>query len=358
VSDDILDEPPLLDWYENIRQGKSPGYTITRWPSITVFDKRTLTGEEKQKLRILSAVYAVARLMELDRETGAEAARIALRLYGQPHGLRASDIVAAAIAAAMERGIAVTRESVERAYELLTSTSRSGPASTPTDELHIKVERSLMRIIMDFNIKVKKEDIIASYVNIMANAIGADDISRIPMIALARAIDTSRPGYSAAAAVGFFGKLMRLSDDDEPLWRMIWPPVKRKRFVLDSASLSVGTGDVEAPDVGPRTVTVVCARCGAVLHSVNYKPPSPMHILSVRQAPLFLPSVCPRCGARIWDGNRLIVRSVKVTFNYRQGNNKVKKIKASAMMPLESSIAINGLASSPPKKARFSAVKA
>ena len=338
LEDPIADELPRVR-YDLFGQHKSSGFTVEDRPYIEFFDSRTLTLEERRKLGILSSVYMTAKIMELDDEVGKEAARIALELYKRWHMFKTIDVIAVVIATAMEKGIAVTRESVERAYERLTMISRERP-DKPIDDIHDKIKRKIMRVMMELNMKGNKDGLIASYVNVLANAIGADDASRIPMIALARSIDRSRPGYSAAAAVGFFGKLMRLSDDDDPLWRMLWPPLERKRFVLDSVSISVGTGNVEAPDPEPRTVTVVCARCGTRLHDVKHKPPSPMNF-DISQIPFHIPSECPYCGARLWNGNRLMIRSVKVLYKFRHNSNEVEVIRASAIMPIESSVAVS-----------------
>jgi DNA-directed RNA polymerase subunit RPC12/RpoP len=338
-----MDEDPISDELPPIRYDvfdphKSSGFTVEDRPYIEFFDSRTLTLEERRKLGILSSVYMATKIMELDDEVGKEAARIALELYKRWHSLRVTEVIAVVIATAMEKGIAVTRESVERAYERLTMIARERQ-NKPTGDIHDKIKRKVMRVMMELNMKGNKDGLIASYVNVLANAIGADDASRIPMIALARSIDRSRPGYSAAAAVGFFGEIMHLNSDSEALWRMLWPPLERKRFVLDSVSISVGTGNAEAPDPESRTVTVVCARCGAVLHNVKHKPPSPMNF-DISQIPLHVPAVCPYCGARLWNGNRLMIRSVKVLYKFRHNGNEVMTIRASALMPMESSVAV------------------
>jgi len=335
--DPISDELPPIH-YDVFDPHKSSGFTVEDRPYVTFFDSRTLTLEERRKLGVLSSVYMTAKIMELDDDVGKEAARIALELYKRWHMFKTIDVIAVVIATAMEKGVAVTRESVERAYERLAIISGERP-DKPTDDIHNEIKRKIMRVMMELNMKSNKDGLIASYVNVLANMIGADDASRIPMIALARSIDRSRPGYSAAAAVGFFGKLMRLSDDDDPLWRMLWPPLERKRFLIDGASISVGTGNAEAPDPESRTVTVVCAKCGARLHDVKHKPPSPMNF-DISQLPLHIPSACPYCGARLWNGNRLMIRSVKVLFKFRHNSNEVEVIRASALMPMESSVAV------------------
>jgi len=132
---------------------------------------------------------------------------------------------------------------------------------------------------------------------------------------------------------------MRLSRDSESLWKTLWPPVERKRFLIDGASISVGAGDVEAPDPESRAVTVVCASCGARLFSVRHKPPSPMNY-DISQVPFHVPSICPHCGARLWNGNRLMIRSVKVLYKFRHNGNEVMMFRASALMPKESSVAV------------------
>ena len=335
--DPISDELPPIR-YDVFDPHKSFGFTVENRPYITFFDSRTLTLEERRRLGILSSVYMAAKIMELDDEVGKEAARIALELYKRWHGFKASDAIAVVIATAMEKGVAVTRESVERAYERLTVISGERP-DTPSDDVYSEIKKRIMRVMMELNMKSNKDGLVVSYVNILANAIGADDASRIPMIALARSIDRSRPGYSAAAAVELFNYIMRLNGDGDALWKMLWPPLERKRFVIDSVSISVGTGNVEAPDPESRTVTVVCARCGARLHDVKHKPPSPMNY-DISQIPLHVPTVCPHCGARLWEGNRLMIRSIKVLYKFRHNGNKVEVIRASALMPTESSVAV------------------
>jgi len=329
----ILDELPFVS-YERLDPNKSPGFSVNRLPYITFFDGRSLTSEERMKLGIFSNVYKTIRMMELDKETGKEAARIALKIYEQQGGIRTSEIIAATIAAAMEKGVAISRESVERAYEKL-----SLAVNKTTDEIHNKIKKKLMKIMMEFGIKSNWERLTVSYVNLLANAIGADNTSRVPMIVLARAINRSKPTHSAATSVEFFKDLMRIKANSESLWKMVWPPIDKKKFIVDSVSLSLGVGNKEAPDVESRTAMAVCAKCGTTLYSIKYKQPTPMNP-NITHIPLHIPSVCPHCGAKIWDNNRLILRSVKVIFKYRHNNTKVDKIKASVMMPMESSIAI------------------
>jgi hypothetical protein len=60
----------------------------------------------------------------------------------------------------------------------------------------------------------------------------------------------------------------------------------------------------------------------------------------ISQIPLHVPTVCPHCGARLWEGNRLMIRSIKVLYKFRHNGNKVEVIRASALMPLESSVAV------------------
>jgi len=335
LEDPIADELPRVRFFDPY---KSLGFTVEKRPFIEFSDSRTLTLEERHKLRVLSSVYVATKIMELDDEVSKEAARIALSLYERWHSLRVTEVIAIVLAAAAEKGVAVTRESVERAYERLTMISRGRPV-TPTGDVFNEIKRKFLRVVMELNMKIDKDGLIVSYVNLLANAIGADDASRMPMIILARSIDRSRPAYSAAAAVEFFNYLMRLNRDSESLWKTLWPPVVRKRFVLDGASISVGTGDVEAPDPESRAVTVVCARCGARLYSVKHKPPSPMNF-DISQVPFHVPTVCPHCGARLWNGNRLMIRSVKALYKFRHNGNKVMMIRASALMPMESSVAV------------------
>ena len=336
----MTDEDPIADELPRVRffdPHVSLGFTIEKRPFIEFSDSRSLTHEERHKLRVLSSVYAAAKIMELDDEVSKEAARIALSLYERWHSLKVVEIIAIVLAAAAEKGVAVTRESVERAYERLTMLSKGRPVA-PTGHVFNEIKRKFLRVMMELNMKINKDDLIVSYVNILANAIGADDASRMPMIALARSIDRSRPAYSAAAAVEFFNYMMRLSRDSESLWKMLWPPVERKRFIIDGASVAVGTGNVEAPEPESRTVTVVCASCGARLFSVKHEPPSPV-IFDISQIPFHVPTVCPHCGARLWDGNRLMIRSVKVLYRFRH-NNEVMMIRASALMPMGSSVAV------------------
>jgi hypothetical protein len=333
--DSISDELPRVRFFD---PHKSLGFTIERWPFIEFTDSRTLTHEEKRKLRVLSSVYAATKIMELDDEVGKEAARRALTLYERWHGLNVIEVLAVVIATAMEKGVAVTRESVERAYERLMMISKGRPV-TPTGEVFNKIKKKFLRVVIELNIKIDKDDLIVSYVNVLANAIGADDASRMPMIALARSIDRSRPAYSAAATVEFFNYMMRLNRDSESLWKALWPPVERKRFLIDGASISVGTGNVEAPDPVSRTVTVVCASCGARLFTVKHEFPFPMNY-DISQVPFHVPTICPHCGARLWNGNRLMLRSVKVLYRFRYSGNKVMMIRASAIMPMGSSVAV------------------
>ena len=334
--DPIADELPRVR-YDVLESHESPGFIVEKRPYIEFSDSRTLTLEERHKLRTLSSVYAAAKIMELDDEVSKEAARIALELYKRWHSLKVTEVIAIVLAAAAEKGVAVTRENVERAYERLTMVSRGRPV-TPTGDVFNEIKKKFMRVVMELNMKIDKDGLIVSYVNILANAIGADDASRMPMIVLARSIDKSRPAYSAAAAVEFFNYMMRLDRDSESLWKMLWPPVKRKRFLIDGASVSVGAGDVKAPEPKSRTVTVVCASCGARLFSVKHEPPSPV-IFDISQIPFHVPTVCPHCGARLWDGNRLMIRSVKVLYRFRH-NNEVMMIRASALMPMGSSVAV------------------
>jgi|MonGeyMetagenome_1017769.scaffolds.fasta_scaffold106133_2 hypothetical protein len=338
-----MDEDPIADELPRVRYDvldsyESPGFIVEKRPFIEFTDSRSLTHEERRKLRILSSVYAAAKIMELDDEVSKEAARIALELYKRWHSLKVTEVIAVVLAAAAEKGVAVTRENVERAYEKLTMISRGKPA-TPTGVVFNEIKKKFMRVMMELNMKIDKDGLIVSYVNILGNAIGADDASRMPMIVLARSIDKSRPAYSAAAAVEFFNYMMRLNRDSESLWKMLWPPVERKRFLIDGASVSVGAGNVEAPEPESRTVTVVCASCGARLFSVKHKPPSPMNF-DISQIPFHVPAVCPHCGARLWDGNRLMIRSVKVLYKFRHNGNEVMMIRASALMPMESSVAV------------------
>jgi DNA-directed RNA polymerase subunit RPC12/RpoP len=338
-----MDEDPIADELPRVRYDvfdphKSFGFIVEKRPFIEFSDSRSLTHEERHKLRVLSSVYAAAKIMELDDEVSKEAARIALSLYERWHSLKVIEVIAVVLAAAAEKGVAVTRESVERAYERLTMLSKGRPF-TPTGDVFNEIKRKFLRVMMELNMKINKDDLIVSYVNILANAIGADDASRMPMIVLARSIDRSRPAYSAAAAVEFFNYMMRLNRDSESLWKMLWPPVERKRFIIDGASIAVGTGNVEAPEPESRTVTVVCASCGARLFSVNHKPPSPVNY-DISQIPFHVPAVCPHCGARLWNGNRLMIRSVKVLYKFRHNGNEVMMIRASALMPMESSVAV------------------
>ncbi len=335
LEDPIADELPRVRFFD---PHVSLGFTIEKRPFIEFTDSRSLTHEERHKLRVLSSVYAATKIMELDDEVSKEAARIALELYERWHSLKVAEVIAIVLAAAAEKGVAVTRESVERAYERLTMLSKGRPA-TPTGDVFNEIKRKFLRVMMELNMKINKDDLIVSYVNILANAIGADDASRMPMIALARSIDRSRPAYSAAAAVEFFNYMMRLNKDSESLWKMLWPPVERKRFLIDGVSVAVGTGNVEAPEPETRTVTVVCASCGARLFSVKHKPPSPVNY-DISQIPFHVPTVCPHCGARLWDGNRLMIRSVKVLYKFRHNGNEVMMIRASALMPMESSVAV------------------
>jgi len=337
----VTDEDPIADELPRVRffdPHVSLGFTIEKRPFIEFTDSRSLTHEERHKLRVLSSVYAAAKIMELDDEVSKEAARIALSLYERWHSLKVTEVIAIVLAAAAEKGVAVTRESVERAYERLTMLSKGRPVA-PTGYVFNEIKRKFLRVMMELNMKIDKDDLIVSYVNVLANAIGADDASRMPMIALARSIDRSRPAYSAAAAVEFFNYMMRLDRDGEMLWKMFWPPVEKKRFIIDGASVAVGTGDVEAPDPKSRTVTVVCASCGARLFSVKHEPPSPV-IFDISQIPFHVPAVCPHCGARLWNGNRLMIRSVKVLYKFRHNDNEVMMIRASALLPMESSVAV------------------
>ncbi len=338
-----MDEDPIADELPRVRYDvldshESPGFIVEKRPYIEFMDSRSLTHEERHKLRTLSSVYAAAKIMELDDEVSKEAARIALSLYERWHSLKVTEVIAIVLAAAAEKGVAVTRENVERAYERLTMISRGRP-SMPTDDVFNEIKRKFLRVMMELNMKINKDNLIVSYVNILANVIGIDDASRMPMIALARSIDRSRPAYSAAAAVEFFNYMMRLNRDSESLWKMLWPPVERKRFLIDGASVAVGTGDVEAPEPESRTVTVVCASCGARLFSVKHKPLSPMNY-DISRIPFHVPTVCPHCGARLWNGNRLMIRSVKVLYKFRHNGNEVMMIRASALMPMESSVAV------------------
>jgi len=336
-----MDEDPIADELPRVRffdPHVSLGFTIEKRPFIEFTDSRSLTHEERHKLRVLSSVYAAAKIMELDDEVSKEAARIALSLYERWHSLKVVDVIAIVLAAAAEKGVAVTRESVERAYERLTMLSKGRPV-TPTGDVFNEIKRKFLRVMMELNMKINKDDLMVSYVNILANAIGADDASRMPMIALARSIDKSRPAYSAAAAVEFFNYMMRLWKDGEMLWKMLWPPVERKRFLIDGASVAVGTGNVEAREPKSKSVTVVCASCGARLFSVKHKPQSPINY-DISQIPFHVPAVCPHCGARLWNGNRLMIRSVKVLYKFRHNDNEVMMIRASALLPMESSVAV------------------
>lgn len=337
----MTDEDPIADELPRVRffdPHVSLGFIVEKRPFIEFSDSRSLTHEERHKLRVLSSVYAAAKIMELDDEVSKEAARIALSLYERWHSLKVIEVIAIVLAAAAEKGVAVTRESVERAYERLMMLSKGRPA-TATGDVFNEIKRKFLRVMMELNMKINKDDLIVSYVNILANAIGADDASRMPMIALASSIDRSRPAYSAAAAVEFFNYMMRLNRDSWSLWKTLWPPVERKRFIIDGASVAVGTGDVEAPEPESRTVTVVCASCGARLFGVKRKPLSTVNY-DISQIPFHVPTVCPHCGARLWNGNRLMIRSVKVLYKFRHNGNEVMMIRASALMPMESSVAV------------------
>ncbi len=50
----------------------------------------------------------------------------------------------------------------------------------------------------------------------------------------------------------------------------------------------------------------------------------------ISRIPFHVPTVCPYCGARLWNGNRLMIRSVKVLYKFRHNGNEVMMIRASA----------------------------
>jgi Arc/MetJ-type ribon-helix-helix transcriptional regulator len=331
-----------------------------------------LTREEQGRIRVMHAVHAASEVMGLSVNDEAAAANIALRyLAGPPRvspALLRAAVLASAVAAAWSRGVAVRSEDVYRAYEALGGTLDGEKDKRKLDRA---ISRTMIDIFRKLPVKSDKDGLRESAARALASELGLDDASSVPLVALARATG-EKPITAAVTAATVIAYLIGYRDV-RGLWKVIWPP-RTQRVRVDGVTVVLGDGDHAEAEAEDWAAKVVCSHCGLTLFDSRRLPrnrggaTSDEKRFSYNKGAILdgllsrVPQACPRCGARLADGERVLIRSIGVTYHAelitKSRKREVKKVikrSAAAVLPKGASLAVRQAAAQGKPRSRVAA---
>jgi len=290
---------------------------------------------EKGRIRVMKFLHAASKAMELGPDGEAMAADLLFRFI-KGSGLINNErlrltVLASIITAMWQRGIAVRADDVYRAYEVL-----GGRLSDRTDRKRLdrKLNALMMRMFSEAGARSDREGLKESAAQALAGELGLDDASAAVLVSLAKAINDKPINAAIVAAMiiayisGRWGAAR--------LWDVVWPPRSQKARI-DGLTVVLGDGDHVDAEVEENTVKVVCSRCGSVVYS-NADPESFPYVKGLVLYNLLskAPHACPRCGARLGDGRRALVRAIGLRYHlliYTSKGTRTEKKKAKVTLP-------------------------
>ncbi|MFP3287264.1 MAG: hypothetical protein RXP86_08420 [Acidilobus sp.] len=269
---------------------------------------------EKHRIRIMTALHAAAKVMELSPDDEAVAANLLFKFI-RGNGLINNKslrlmVLASIIAAVWQRGLAVKADDVYRAYEAL-----GGMLSDSADrkKLDYKLNKLVMRMFSEAGTRSDRDGLKESAAQALAGELGLDDASSAVLTALAKSINDKpiSAAIVAAMVIAYITGRWGVSR----LWDVIWPP-RSQRARIDGLTVVLGDGDHVDADVEENTVKVVCSRCGSVMYS-NTDPESFPYVKGLVLYNLLskVPHVCPKCGANLADGRMVFVRAIGLKYH-------------------------------------------
>ena len=361
--DNILDGIPYPDTFDRddpnwvnrthfIVEPKAPYVEITYQGR-----HKGLTRAEQGRIRVMHAVHAASEVMGLSINAEAAVANIALRyLAGFPRvspALLRAAVLASAVAAAWRKGVALRSEDVYRAYEAL-----GGALDGEKDKrkLDRAISRTMIDIFRKFPVKSDKDGLRESAARALASELGLDDASSVVLVALAKAVD-EKPITAATAAATVVAYLIGYKDA-RGLWKVIWPP-RTQRVRVDGVTVALGDGDHTEAEAEEWAAKVTCSHCGLTIFDSRRLPRNKGSAASDEKRfsynkeaildglLLRVPQACPRCGARLADGERALVRAIGITYHVEyttksRGHVTKKMIKrsAAAVLPKGASLMV------------------
>jgi len=362
-SDNILDGIPYPDTFDRddpnwvnrthfIVEPKAPYVEISYQGR-----HKGLTRAEQGRVRVMRAVHTASEVMGLSINAEAAVADIALRyLAGFPRvspALLRAAVLASAVAAAWRRGVAVRSEDVYRAYEALGGTLDGEKDRRKLDRV---ISRTMIDIFRKFPVKSDKDGLRESAARTLASELGLDDASSVPLVALARAVG-EKPITAAVAAATVVAYLVGYRDV-RGLWKVIWPP-RTQRIRVDGITVALGDGDRAEAEAEDWAAKVVCSHCGLTIFDSRRLPrnrgstASDEKWFSYNKGVILdglltrVPQACPRCGARLADGERVLVRAIGMTYHVEfttksreHVTKKVIKRSAVAVLPKGASLRV------------------
>jgi ribosomal protein S27AE len=230
-----------------------------------------------------------------------------------------------------QRGIAVRADDVYRAYEALGGTLAD---ESDRKRLDYKLNALMMRVFAEAGIRSDREGLKESAAQALAGELGLDDASSAVLVALARAID-DKPINAANVAAMIIAYITGRWGATK-LWDIVWPP-RTQRARIDGLTVVIGDGDHVSAEIGDNTVKVVCSRCGTVIYS-SADPESFPYVKGLVLYNLLskAPHVCPRCGAGLADGRRVLIRAIGLRYHLLISTSKgtrTEKKEAKVVLP-------------------------
>ncbi len=290
---------------------------------------------EKARIRIMSALHAASKVMELGPDDEAAAADLLFR-FVKGNGLINNErlrllALASIIITMWRRGIAVRADDVYRAYGALGGTLAD---RTDRKKLDYKLNALMMRIFSEVGARSDRDGLKESAAQALAGELGLDDASSAVLVALAKAIN-DKPVTAANVAAMVIAYITGRWGATR-LWDVVWPPRSRMARI-DGLTVVLGDGDHVNAEVEENTVKVICSRCGSVVYS-NMDPESFPYVKGLVLYNLLskAPHVCPRCGAGLADGRRVLVRAIGLKYHLLislSKGTKIEKKEAKVVLP-------------------------
>jgi ribosomal protein S27AE len=281
---------------------------------------------EKARIRIMSALHAASKVMELGPDDEAAAADLLFR-FVKGNGLINNErlrllALASIIITMWRRGIVVRADDVYRAYGALGGTLAD---RTDRKKLDYKLNALMMRIFSEVGARSDRDGLKESAAQALAGELGLDDASSAVLVALAKAIN-DKPVTAANVAAMVISYITGRWGATR-LWDVVWPP-RSQRARIDGLTVVLGDGDHVNAEVEENTVKVVCSRCGSVIYN-NTDPESFPYVKGLVLYNLLskAPHVCPRCGAGLADGRRVLVRAIGLKYHLLISSSKGTKIE-------------------------------